>query len=328
MDRDMLIQYVDILNKMEDIPYDVRMSRNDLDHSMIQFMEEKAVDDEEISALLTKIKSLPSSERMSFVKEYLDSREKEAPKEDSSLEEIAEVFGIDVRDIQHIFLADGGEVFLFYSHYLSRNVVLENPKSGQSLVDQLQKIQEENEQYQSGDSVENVHDILTDKALETNLELTFYSKEEVMNHLEDMDDFDADSERKLKYLLQHYEEYMIQGINLEHMTYIDQSGEIQETIVDDKGQVHVSTPVNARYVNQTEENTEDSVSYDEELQDLFHENEENEEEEEESLEKPKTYVKKDAAFEQRGFTSNAFYYFLIFLAVLFIIAIIFCIFIL
>lgn len=325
MNRDMLIQYVNILNKMEDTDYDIQMSRNGLDSFIIQYWKEKAANDEEIDALLTKLKSLEPSERMVFVKDYLNSREKEVPKEDDSLEEIASVFGIDVRDIQHIFLANGGEVFSFYSHYLSRNVVLENPKAGRSLVEQLHSIQEENEQYQGDDSVENVHDILTDKALETDLELIFYSKEEVMNHMDAMGDLTADGKKQLEYLLQHYDEYMIQGINLENMIYVDQSGAIQETIIDDKNQVHVSTPVNTRYVNQTEENVEDTSSYDEELQEMFHDDEEFEDEKGDSLKKQKMYVKRDASFEQRGFTNNAFYFFLIFLAVLFVIAIILCI---
>ena len=140
MNRELLVQYIEILNKMEDSPYDVRMSHSELDVSILEYIEEQATNDLELSTLLKELKSLPSSERMAHVNEYLKNKEENVrASENNEEDQIAKIFGIDARDIQHLFLDSGSEIFCFYDSIMQRNIILENPKTGRSLLEQLEE---------------------------------------------------------------------------------------------------------------------------------------------------------------------------------------------
>lgn len=335
MNRELLMQYVDILNRMENVPYDVRMSRNDLDYSIIDYVEKKAADDLELQELIKEIKSLPSDERANFVKNYVENyEEKKAENAKNEEEEISKVFGVDVKDIQHLFLANGSEIFYFYESRLGRNIVLENSKKGKSLTEQLKAIQEESEKYQTENDHDNAHEILTDEALKSNMELEFYSKSEVLDHKAELENLSAEDISKVKYLINHYDELNIKGINIQNMIYIDQSGDIFEiTYVDNK--VNIAKPDSQDYsfektnINTDSNNSElDNMLNDNEESDTLEnesdkneENEENEELKEEEKEKPKVYVKNDNA--ESGFTNNALYFFIAGLILIIIIVILF-----
>lgn len=325
MNRELLIQYVDILNKMENIPYDVRMSRNDLDYSIIDFFEKKAANDPELYELLKQIKSLPIDERAAFVKEYLENKSEEKPEPvKSEEEEISKVFGVDVDDIQHLFLANGNEIFYFYESQFGRNVVLENSKKGRSLVEQLKDIQIENDKYQTEDAFDNAHNILADEALRSNMELNFYSKDEIINHEAEMRELSREDADKVKYLLKNYDEFNIKGINIENMIYIDQAGDIFEiTYVDNK--INIAKPDSQDY---SFDNTEND-SADSELDDMFDDSEDTKDndmedemtndEKQVNTQKPKVYVKSDM---DSGFTNNAFYFFMACLVIIIIVILI------
>ncbi len=342
MDRDMLIQYVDILNKMEDLPYDVRMSHNDLDYSIIHFVEESALTDEELSNLIVLLKSLNSEERMSYIKDYLNQQEKESA-ENSEEQKISDLFGVNIRDIQHLFLENGNEIFAFYDSHSGNDIVLGNLKKGKSLMEQLESIQQENEKYRSEDEEENAHSILLDEATRNHLALPFYTREEISSHSEEIDNLTEKDKRKLKYMLAHYDELNIVGINISNMIYLDQKGEIHEAVLDAQNHVQIAKPASLNHYNSQSESESVSVNQDsnenDELSEMMddsyslHESEYEKNQEKNTNEKEKNkvkvYVKKDNhSDENYGFTNNAFYFFLILFGLLFLIFVFLFIFVL
>lgn len=322
MDRDLLIKYVSILNKIESIPYDVRMGNNDLDYSFIHFVEEKASQNQEFAGLITEIKALSPAERDSYVKQFFNEQESHEMLSNSSSEEdeIAKTFGVDAKDIQHLFLENGHEIFVFYYSEWGRNVVLENSKEGQSLSEQMKTIQDENEKYQSDDEVLNASNIMSEEFVNKNLELEFYSKAELENHLSLLDSLSEEDIKKIRYLLQHYSELNIQGINVENMIYIDSQGEIHEATIGKDQNIYVTKPAGIDY--STEEN---EISNSDELASMLDDDSEEYEEELEEKEtktsefdKPKILVKTDYT-DNSGFANNVFYLFVALFLVLFVI---------
>lgn len=325
MDRDLLIQYVNILNRIESIPYDVRIGNNDLDSSLIHFVEEKAYDNPELSELLKEIKSLSPSERATYVNQYFNDQEANNNISNSSSEEdqIANTFGVDVKDIQHLFLENGHEIFVFYYSEWNRNVVLENSNEGQSLSEQMKSIQEENEKYQSEDEELNAKNIMSEEFVKGNMELEFYTKEELENHSSLIESLGEEDKEKLRYLLKNYSELNIQGINVTNMIYIDKDGEIHEATLDENKHVYITKPAGIDYSTEKEDvanSDELSAMLDDDSEEL-----EEELEKREGLEKPKVYTKKDNP-NNFGFTNNAVYLFLALLVVLMIVAIVILVF--
>lgn len=328
MNRELLVQYIEILNKMEDSPYDVRMSHSELDVSILEYIEEQATNDLELSTLLKELKSLPSSERMAHVNEYLKNKEENVQaSENNEEDQIAKIFGIDVRDIQHLFLDSGSEIFCFYDSIMQRNIILENPKTGRSLLEQLEDIQEKNEKYQTENDSDNARDMMVEEVLQSNLELVFYSSEELNEHEEEIEKLNPDDRKKLKYLISHYDELMIKGINLENMIYLDQNGEIQEVTLSNSNEIVISSPTSID--NSNEKTTQAGHSSENsDLDSMFDDDntmgEEIEEEIGHSVEfnKPKVLVKERIDDQNSGFTNNAFYLFLAFLIILIVIFVI------
>ena len=318
MDRDMLIQYVDILNKMENMPYDVQMGHNDLDSSIIHFVEKSAEDDEELNDLIVLLKSLSCEERVSYIKDYLNQKEAVASNNREE-EEISKVFGVNVSDIQHLFLENGNEIFAFYDTHTGKDVVLGNQKNGKSLIEQLESIQKEDEKYQDEDASENAHSILIDESTRNNLQLSFYTKEEISKHSDEVEQLTSDDRRKLDYLLIHYTELDILGINLSNMIYLDHDGEIHEVAIDLDSNLGVVKPGSYDYQasapNESVGELDQMVSESNPI--IEQASEENNIKK--SSEKAKVYVMKDYSDDDYGFTNNALYFFLILFGVLFLI---------
>ncbi len=332
MDRDMLIQYVDIINKMESIPYDVRMSHNDLDYSIIHFIEEQASTDEELKAILMDLKSMSCEDRVAYVKDYLNHRE--ASSEQSEEGEIAEIFGIDIQDIQHLFLENGSEIFAFYDSHSGQDVVLGNEKHGESLTEKLEAMQKENVKYQEEDEAENAHSMLIDEAKHHHLTIPFYNKQELYQHPQELNSLRADDKTKINYLLARYDELQIVGINIEHMIYMDSDGNIHEAVLTPERKVQIVKPASYnQYHSENEEKNTDEVENSDELEGMLEDSysiEENEslDKKNHSSHKQKVLVKKDSSDDDYGFTDNAFYLFLILFGLLFLIFIFLFIFVL
>ena len=109
----------------------------------------------------------------------------------------------------------------------------------------------------------------------------------------------------LSYLLKHYDELGIKGINLDNLIYIDKDNKIQEAVVVDN-KVMVGEPEDAKGANTNGEISEENED-NPELVEMVEEDTTEEKEKEEELdnerekEKPKVLTKQD---DKYGFISN------------------------
>ena len=168
---------------------------------------------------------------------------------------------------------------------------------------------------------------MVEEVLQSNLELVFYSSEELNEHEEEIEKLNPDDRKKLKYLISHYDELMIKGINLENMIYLDQNGEIQEVTLSNSNEIVISSPTSID--NSNEKTTQAGHSSENsDLDSMFDDDntmgEEIEGEIGHSVEfnKPKVLVKERIDDQNSGFTNNAFYLFLAFLIILIVIFVI------
>lgn len=238
-EKDLLIQYVKIINK-----YNEKIKNGETVHLLsdeeviVKRIKEIADSDGEFRILVDRISQLHPHDRELVLNEFFDEKTESSQKEE---EVIAQTFGVDATKIAHKLLDNGKEVFSFYDSKLGKEILLENDKNGKPLIEQLKEIQAENEKYQSSDEETNANDILRDKRNHEHLELQFLSKEEIDGSSlgKSMSEVDY---KKLQYLLDHYQEYHIQGINLENMIYLDDNHVLHEVVINSKNDIAVAIP--------------------------------------------------------------------------------------
>lgn len=338
MEKDVFMRYVQLLHRFEELSKEEHsIYSNTIEAKTILEVRQLVENNQELLELLKKIHSLPDSEREKAVEEYFSKQNKKEEQEEqkkSEEEEIAKTFGVNVNEIDHKYLKNGNEIFSFYDNVSNRQVVLENNKKGKSLLESLQDIQKQNEKYQTEDEYDNSKNILRDKSSTENIELKFYTRNEIIN-LPSLDNIRGKDALILTFLLKHYDELGIKGINLDNLIYLDSNNIIQEAVVvNDK--VIVGEPDDAKSNNAaeasneavkeeveeepelTEEKTsevkeEPKESNNEELNEMMEESKEEvkEEDKKNEKEKPKTLIRnikdKIKDTDSNGFINNVLF---------------------
>ena len=307
MEKDVFVRYVEMLHRFEELSKDGKSINSDtIEASTILEIRQLVENNKKLMELLKRIHALPDNERMAAVEEYFSKQnKKEEEPEKSEEEEIAKTFGVNVSEIDHKYLKNGHEIFSFYDSISGKQVILENNKKGKSLVECLQEIQEKNEKYQTDDEYDNSKSILKDKVNSESLELKMYTKEEILSIPGGLDSIRNEDAMILSYLLKHYDELGIKGINLDNLIYIDKDNKIQEAVVVDN-KVMVGEPEDAKGANTNGEISEENED-NPELVEMVEEDTTEEKEKEEELdnerekEKPKVLTKQD---DKYGFISN------------------------
>jgi len=311
-----LLRYIEIVNEMEraaDKGENFKLSEDE--RFFIRKMQSVISQDEKLRKIVEDLFTMAPEERLEYLKNLEEKKDEKIEVTDDVEDAISKVFGIDTSDINHHFLDNGREIFSFYSSLLGRNVVLESGKKGLSLLDQLKSLQDEANQYENDKEVE-ADDILLDEAKRSDIELEMLTKDEIYSSASIFQSLDEEDLKKLNYLLVHYEELQIQGINVENMIFIDKDGKIKEITLSKDGVVTIGEPKSESSSDRYEE---DSLQEDNEsaLSDMFNDNDSMEYEDEliekrEKFreEKAKVFVKTNPYNDSQGFTNNVLYIFL------------------
>lgn len=310
MEKDVFIRYVEMIHRFEQLSKDERsIYSNTIEGRTILEVRKLVENNPDLMNLLKQIHSLPDAERKKAVEDYFskhNSNNQEEKKEKSTEEEIAKTFGVNASEIDHKYLHNGHEIFSFYDSVSGKQVILENSKKGKSLVECLKEIQEKNEKYQTENEDDNSKSILRDKSNTENIELKFYSKNEIIN-VPGLDNIRGKDALILMYLLKHYEELGIKGINLDNMIYIDATNNIQEAVVvNDK--VMIGKPSDAKSEGSSSKPSEeekeetDTNELNNMVEEANEEEKKNELDKENEKEKPKIMLKQDD--NKYGFISN------------------------
>lgn len=241
-------KYLKILDRI-----DVATENNEIlsfspeEREVVRRVQVAAGNNSELGELLGKIKESSSAERAKVVDDFFNSNSNSKNEED----EIAKVYGVDPRNINFKRLNSGKEIFSFFDFKLNRLVVLENNKNGKSLVEYLEEIQNENEQYQSTDDLSNANSIMDDQRKKTSMELPMISLNEIGNHQAEVAELSNEDKQKLQFLISNADQLGVRMINIENLIYSDADNNIKEVVFDKDRKVAVADPESEEFEKET-----------------------------------------------------------------------------
>lgn len=236
--------------------YDAYSRNNNMEFTSEQFelineINKYAKSNKDFEEFITRLRSVSYYEREEIINEFYNKRvEKEKEETKNPVEEISKAFGVDISKISHKRLGSGIEVFSFYDYNASRYVVLENKKDGKSLVEQLKEIGEEDTKYHSNDKEKNAHDILSDKRVKENIELSMIPINQVDNYLGTVGNLRKEDYEKLLFLIKNAKNLFIDYINLENMIGIDSNGKIYEVRGNTKDEFKIGEADSVVYISE------------------------------------------------------------------------------
>ena len=213
--------------------------------------------DAEIKRLLTFLNVAPNLDTMQkLVNQYVI--DEEAKKVSDQKDLISKVYGIDIEDIEHKYLQNGKEIFAFYDSKLNRKRVMENVNE-QTLTEQLKKMQNDNENYQTENYSENSEQTLKDQAYENKSELQMIYIPDVEDYKVQINALDNEKLNSFRELLAKADALQLTYINIEEQIALDKDGKIWESTYNKKeGKSIVETPQSYRY-NEDEMSNEDTT---------------------------------------------------------------------
>ncbi len=239
---------------------------------IIREVQKEATTNPELQEFIKKLENLNPDESIRLLNEFKNKEELKTEQKEEEV--ISKTFGIDVSDINHKYLKNGKEIFYFYDLHLGRTVVLENKKE-ETLVEQLKKLQLENENYQQNDNIKNTHEILEQERNKDGIELRMIPINEVENHLDKITTLKEEETKKLNVLLKNAENLKIKFINIENLIGIDEFGKILEVTYDKLNDKYsISEPTEAQYKEQdinTSDRLEEELPYEEQYSNLQNE---------------------------------------------------------
>ena len=316
VDKDKIRKYVGVVLSL--------MSNNDYkltneDNEIINYMKELIKKDPKYSDINDKI--INSNGDQNKIDELIDSYTKDDMQNNEKTEEeqISEVFDIPVGDIEHLFLNGGKKIFHFYSESLGRDVVLENTTNGKSLVDVLNDLKNDK------DNFDNSQDYLMQETNSNNMEMVMYTPEEILNNRNLVSSLNDSDLNLLGHLVDNADRLNIKLINVENLFYITNDHKIKEISYDMNYKPIVGGPeyeANVENENISQEVTNEDNS---DLSDMFSgaddNNDEKEQENENKNEKNKENSGKKMVMTYNNYNENGFAssYFFIFAAIFIII---------
>lgn len=241
INKDVMLNYVRIVNEYMSNPTFVFSEE---DRNIINSVNRASKEDGNLARLLEELRN--TSDKNAVIEKYFNPDQ--SNKSDENVEEvIANTFGIDISNIEHKYLNNGNEIFAFYDVNSGKKILLENNKNGVSLVEQLKEIQANNSNYQTQNDEKNATDILNDKILKENCELSMISVEEVPSRLMEMSALSLEDYYKILFLYKNANSIGLSYINFDNAIGIDNDGKIFEVYKDSSYEYKIGEPNNASY---------------------------------------------------------------------------------
>lgn len=244
MTKEQLIEYVNLYNQFQNNP---NMQFTNIELNIINRVQQEANNNPLLGQFLENIKNVNEIERINLLNAYLNEEElkKQGEKEE---EVIASTYGIDISKIEHKYLENGKEIFYFYDMKLGRNVILENKKEGITLVEQLKKMQAQNQKFQTGTDEQNTNEMLNEQQNKENIEMKLISLNELQNHMNEIQNMSIEEAQKLNFLIRNSDQLRINYINIENLVGIDIYGKLLEVRYDkENNRYMINEPMSANY---------------------------------------------------------------------------------
>lgn len=171
-----------------------------------------------------------------------EQKKKEAEKnsEQKNIEEqkkeVAEAYGIDLSDIEHVQLENGKEFFKFYNPKTRQVKMIENRDYNNGISEQFKSIQQELSFTQSKDNNSNANAIYDYNSAYKNIELTLIPMQELKSnkykYMRQINALSTIDRKKVKALIKSSKQLNLEYINLENAIGIDDNHNVIDVTYD------------------------------------------------------------------------------------------------
>lgn len=251
--NDELQVFMKFINNQDQIK---NLSKEEL--SKVSEIYKKARNNSDLKEILDKLTKDPSNHKK-IIDEYLNNIDL-SKAEDTVL---AQIYDVDISEIEHKFLENGKEIINFYCEKLNRNIVFEKEKNGMTLKEQLKQAQEENEQFQSENANENTNNILENERIYGTTELKMIPVNKIGDYNYLIQKLSPEKITSLNYLVKNAQELHINSINIENvfgLTNKEYGSKIYEAYYDaERKKVVIEQPEETKNNKETEYHDEDEI---------------------------------------------------------------------
>ncbi len=164
---------------------------------------------------------------------YNKKEEKETKKETSKeqqMQEVAQVYGISLADIEEIHLENGKEYFKFYNPEDKSLKMIENRRDGKNLSEQFKEVQETLSYSQGDNSIANARAVFDYQLRYQNIELSLLPIRDLKDNRSQyrylFDSLDAGTKKAVRVLLENIDFLNLQYINIENAMGIDSNNRV------------------------------------------------------------------------------------------------------
>lgn len=164
---------------------------------------------------------------------YNKRAEKETKKETSKeqqMQEVAQVYGISLADIEEVHLENGKEYFKFYNPEDKSLKMIENRRDGKNLSEQFKEVQETLSYSQGDNSIKNARAVFDYQLRYQNIELSLLPIRDLKDNRSQyrylFDSLDAGTKKAVRVLLENIDFLNLQYINIENAMGIDSNSRV------------------------------------------------------------------------------------------------------
>lgn len=165
-----------------------------------------------------------------------EKKQEQSKTEEQKKKELADAFGIDLKDIEHVFLDNGREYFKFVNPKDKTVRMIENINYNNGMDIQFKSIQHELAFTQGQNKKENAQDIFEHNSQYNNIELKLITVTELKSNRftynREINSLNAVNKKKLKALLKYSKQLKLKLINIENAIGINQNNEVIDVAFD------------------------------------------------------------------------------------------------
>lgn len=290
IDKKDLVRYAEILNNYENGNYKL----SDEEFDFVKQLTKVRVEYPSINKDIDKIKDMARSQRKKYIEEYKSQKENKLSKE-TTTKQLAETFDVAEKNIKEETLKDGKTLYVLYSEKLGRNIVLEDGANNKNLLDEINELKEKN--IEKDDTIDdNYEELIDDKILNQNLEVSFVPINELNNYMSTIKDLSPNKIDELDCIVKNAASLNIEYINLDNIVGLDKQGKIFEAYYDSDAKEYKISGTKDDLIEESVEDKDNNIGAiidDEDLESMLNEkkSEQDEINNDKELENSKVLVK-------------------------------------
>lgn len=170
------------------------------------------------------------------MEQFMQKEKKEEPKakkettKEQQMQDMAQIYGISLADIEEVHLDNGKEYFKFYNPEDKSIRMIENRKDGKNLSEQFKEVQQTLSYSQGDNSVKNARAVFDYQLRYQNIELSLIPIRDLRDNRTKyrylFDSLDTNTKREVRVLLENVDFLDLQYINIENSFGIDKNNRV------------------------------------------------------------------------------------------------------